>query len=175
MEMTFSSWSEYQVSILWSSWDVKTRWEFFLSWWAVVLATVVYYGIRFLIHLVEDQMEGKQPVKVERTGGGNSSYQGNDEVNQPMFKEHNPENASNRIGPSNERVYEEKISVTKYLWLRVLHAVLSGLNYGLALLLMLIAMTFNPSLFLALMVGYSIGDFVFYSKMRKHSLADCHN
>ena len=163
------------MSILWSSWDVKTRWEFFLSWWAVVLATVVYHGIRFLIHLVEDQMEGTLPLKVERTTGLHDSYQGSDEVNQPMIKESNPENA--RVGSvlPNVTVYEEKISVTKYLWFRLLHAVLSGLNYGLALLLMLVAMTFNPSLFLALMVGYCIGDFVFFSKMRKHSLADCHS
>lgn len=172
--MTFSPWSEYQVSILWSSWDVKTRWEFFLSWCAVVLATVVYYGIRFLIHLVEDQMEGTPPLKVERTTG-NGSYQGSDEVNQPMITKPNPEIA--RVGSvlPDVMVYEEKISVAKYWWFRLLHAVLSGLNYGLALLLMLVAMTFNPSLFLALMVGYSIGDFVFFSKMRKHSLADCHN
>ena len=171
MEMTFSSWSDYQVSILWSSWKVQTRWEFFLSWLAVVLATVVYYGVRFLIHLIEDQMESSASVTVRDNRGSNnsSSYQGN-EVNQPMFPKDN-ENA----GLVEDAPAHKDISVTKYLWLRLLHAVLSGLNYELALLLMLVAMTFNPSLFLALMTGYSIGDFVFYSRMRKHSLADCHS
>jgi hypothetical protein len=160
------------VSILWSSWKVKTKWEFFLSWWAVVLATVIYYGVRFLIHLIEDQMESSASVTVRDVRGSNNSpsYQGNNEVNQPMFPKDDEHADLVEDAPAHK-----DISVTKYMWLRLLHAVLSGLNYGLALLLMLVAMTFNPSLFLALMTGYSIGDFVFYSKMRKHSLADCHS
>lgn len=48
------------------------------------------------------------------------------------------------------------------LQLKVIHALLSSLNYGLALMLMLVAMTYNPSLFVALMVGYFLGDFLFH-------------
>lgn len=57
--------------------------------------------------------------------------------------------------------------------LRILHALLSGLNYGVALLLMLIAMTYNPGLFLALIFGYAVGDFLFFSKTR-YSVYECH-
>jgi hypothetical protein len=63
----------------------------------------------------------------------------------------------------------------RYLLLRLLHSVLSGFNYGLALLLMLIAMTYNPSLLIALIVGYIIGDFIFFARMRPQSSSvDCH-
>ena len=47
---------------------------------------------------------------------------------------------------------------------RVVHAVVSAINYGFALLLMLVAMTYNPSLFLALVVGYGAGDMIFYNR-----------
>ena len=66
------------------------------------------------------------------------------------------------------------MSPWRYFWFRVLHSILSGLNYGIALLLMLIAMTYNPSLFLALIVGYALGDFLFFSQMRPSSFSECH-
>ena len=70
---------------------------------------------------------------------------------------------------------DEFIEASRYLLLRLLHSIFSGLNYGMALMLMLVAMTFNPSLFLALVIGYSIGDFVFFVKMRpQSSMSDCH-
>ena len=47
---------------------------------------------------------------------------------------------------------------------RLLHAALSGLNYGLAMMLMLVVMTYNPNLFVALVVGYAIGDYYFFIK-----------
>ncbi len=37
-------------------------------------------------------------------------------------------------------------------------------------MLMLIAMTFNPGIFLALVVGYFFGDFIFYHKSGVPSL-----
>jgi hypothetical protein len=76
-----------------------------------------------------------------------------------------------KLDPKNKIV---SLSPWRYFWFRVLHAVLSGLNYGLALLLMLIAMTYNPSLFMALIVGYSFGDFIFFAQMRPASLSECH-
>jgi len=66
------------------------------------------------------------------------------------------------------------MSPWRYFWFRILHSILSGLNYGIALILMLIAMTYNPSLFLALIVGYSVGDFIFFSQMRPTNFSECH-
>jgi hypothetical protein len=61
------------------------------------------------------------------------------------------------------------------IFYRLCHAIVAGLTYGLALLLMLIAMTYNRYLFLSLIIGYMLGDFLFYSKMRKLSGSDCHS
>ena len=70
---------------------------------------------------------------------------------------------------------EKKLGPSNFFLLRLLHSVLSGYNYGVALVLMLIAMTFNPSLFLALVIGYALGDFIFYAKMKPQSSSiDCH-
>ena len=46
--------------------------------------------------------------------------------------------------------------------LRIVHSVLGAIHYGLSLLLMLVAMTFNSALFVALIIGYLIGDYIFY-------------
>ena len=44
---------------------------------------------------------------------------------------------------------------------KLLHGLLTATKYGLSLILMLVAMTYNPTLFIALFVGYWVGDFVF--------------
>lgn len=41
---------------------------------------------------------------------------------------------------------------------RLAHAGLSGLLYGYALILMLAAMTYNPGVFVALVLGYIAGE-----------------
>lgn len=83
-------------------------------------------------------------------------------------------NNANKRRETNSRTLEAA-SPAQYMMLRILHAVLSGLNYGVALLLMLVAMTFNPSLFVALMFGYGVGDFIFFTWTRPSSVAqDCH-
>lgn len=46
-------------------------------------------------------------------------------------------------------------------WCRLVQAVFSGLLYGYALLLMLVAMAYNPGLFLSLMAGWVIGELLF--------------
>jgi hypothetical protein len=50
------------------------------------------------------------------------------------------------------------------LILRATHAGLSGLSYLWSLLLMLVAMTYNPGLFVALVLGYALGDFLFFGR-----------
>ena len=44
--------------------------------------------------------------------------------------------------------------------LKILHSLITGLNYGLSLMIMLIAMSFIPSLFLAIFIGGCIGEYV---------------
>jgi hypothetical protein len=47
------------------------------------------------------------------------------------------------------------------LWCRLAQALLSGLLYGYALLLMLVAMAYNAGLFVCLMAGWVIGEALF--------------
>jgi Ctr copper transporter family len=44
--------------------------------------------------------------------------------------------------------------------LKLIHSTIAAFNYGLSLMLMLVAMTFIPSLFLALFIGGVIGEYV---------------
>eukprot|EP01035_Chromulina_nebulosa_P022251 gene22251-28822_t len=45
--------------------------------------------------------------------------------------------------------------------MKAIKSLVSAVKYGLSVMLMLVAMTFNPSLFLALFVGYWVGDMMF--------------
>lgn len=58
--------------------------------------------------------------------------------------------------------------------LRIMHAVLGGVSYGLAMLLMLVAMTYNPGLFVALIAGYTAGDFIFFRLSGSSPDSGCH-
>lgn len=65
-----------------------------------------------------------------------------------------------------------KLLLSRLPWSRRLaHAVLSGLLYAYALLLMLAAMTYNPGVFLALVCGYIAGEFAFGTSLAAGGLA----
>ena len=70
-----------------------------------------------------------------------------------------------RVEAGNNEDYSE--SQTKscdlytHIVLKTSYAIGCSLRFGLGLMLMLVAMTENPLLFLALMVGYAIGEYLF--------------
>lgn len=51
--MTFGSWKDYQLQLLWESWDIEEEWQYALSWIAVFLAVVLYHGVHYVIYSVE--------------------------------------------------------------------------------------------------------------------------
>jgi hypothetical protein len=64
-------------------------------------------------------------------------------------------------------------------FVRVMYSFVCMINYALSLLLMLVAMTYNSSLFLALCFGYGIGSFLFIPDAHHDSVVsntegDCH-
>ena len=64
-----------------------------------------------------------------------------------------------------DKLLENSTTISMSFKLRVArHAFVSAVNYGFALMLMLVAMSYNCSLFLALMVGYFLGDMIFYNR-----------
>ena len=188
MTMTFLPWETYKTSILFTSWKVQTKWEFALSWIAVAIFAIMYHAFRFLIYTLEEHMY--RPYTESDTSNNANAVAGTAGADQQSYHQlgdnnkgggegdiepnNNASNGTSSQREANSRTLE-MASPAQYMMLRVLHAVLSGLNYGVALLLMLVAMTFNPSLFVALMFGYAVGDFVFFSWTRPSSVAqDCH-
>lgn len=163
MSMTFSSWGTYKVSILFSSWEVSSKWEFTLSCFAIILATIIYHAVRYLIYILEDFMYLK-------------TRQGSSIIDRTEYtKVGEPNLDDERVTATDMSDASVHLSAARYLLLRAVHSVLSGLNYGLALMLMLVAMTYNPTLFLMLMIGYALGDFIFFAKIRDRSQGgECH-
>lgn len=47
------------------------------------------------------------------------------------------------------------------LFLRIVHAITHAVSYFISIILMLISMTFNPGIFVALIIGYWVGDLSF--------------
>ena len=179
MSMSFSSWSSYETTIIWAGWVVTTRWQFALSCLAVLLAAVGFHALRYRIYLLESYM-------AKGEGGGESvvynellteaATHGNC-CDLPEKEEGLGLGLEERRAPQGLTSTSEAVQAVgnRQLWLRGIHAVAAGSNYGLALFLMLVAMTYNPSLFLMLVVGYSIGDFFFFHKMESHIPAtECH-
>jgi hypothetical protein len=114
---------------------------------------VIYQSLRFLVFVVEDTMHPP-----------GSSYSTLESVERGGYRSAEAVPLTNKEGV---------LSAEKYFWFRVLHSLLSAATYGLALILMLMAMSFNPSIFISLVAGYGLGDFIFFARMRPTSL-DCH-
>jgi hypothetical protein len=198
MATSFLPWETYKGTILFDFWKVETKWEFALTWFAIVALAVIYHAIRFLIYTLEEYMY--KPVHASGSGstggaGGSSSSSsssssgggggggGSAMVGQEGYQRL-PDDKDPELGVSPDPTRGggaaptgsmESTAPSQYMLLRALHALISGFNYGVALLLMLVAMTYNPSLFLALMFGYALGDFIFFSWTRPASVAqDCH-
>lgn len=158
MTMTFGSWSDYELKIVWEGWDVKTKGQFALSWFAVVLMTIAYQGLKYWHSSLDSRMVS---LNLKRNGSGDEAVLPNEKTSLDLTTPSgNPKTAmyekllDNVIGGASEVP----------LKLVVLHAALAAFNYALALILMLVAMTYNPSLFMALIVGYFLGDIMFFRR-----------
>jgi len=133
MQMTFGKWSDYRVKVVWDGWDITSKTEFAFSWLMVLVMGVFYHVFRYTLLRVEEDMRKMVSSSYEGLLAGEKS---------------------DGMGIS---VSEDASGM---LMLRIKHACLSALHYTLALLLMLVAMTYNPSLFLAVCLGYGLGDFL---------------
>ena len=163
MTMTFTPWTDYKLKIVFDSWDVTTKWQFAFSWLAVVLITIGYQALKHYMERLD--LLGDPFVK-------------HGSVDDNLIHDVGKDAGAGLAGitsTGNRRAYSPKFIVY--------HACMVGLMYGLSLFLMLVAMTYNPWLFLALMIGYGVGGSIFYSRaqmMRKKYGAlkdadgDCH-
>lgn len=154
MVMTFTSWSDYQLKIVWDGWDVKTEWQFALSWFAVMFMTFAYQGLKHQHTYLEAQI---MSLRMKRSDSGDDKGSSSAETPTVSGTSRAPlveKLIDTVVGGSNEIPF-------KYV---LLHAFLGSVNYALALILMLVAMTYNPSLFMALVVGYFLGDIFFFRR-----------
>ena len=150
MVMTFQSWSSYQLQIVFEHWNVTTKWQFAGSWFAIVFLTVAYHGLKFSIAKMEAQ---ENSGHYKRHSLGDSSG-----ANVMGLDTNNISNISLTGVGSKTDAQVTGISSLKY---KLQHAALTGVSYGFSLILMLVAMTYNPWLFVALMIGWALGDFIF--------------
>jgi hypothetical protein len=187
MATTFSSWSDYKTKILFSMWMVDTWVEYLISCVVVAFLVIFYHANRYLLYMVEEKMNGGgrvRPRKVLSDGASAAPAIRNGGQYQSMDSEENCCKDDRTSSSSSLLQNNRNDSVSKntddamtdgmYLLLRVSHALISGGNYGLSLLLMMISMTFVPGIFLSLIIGYVLGDMIFYVKIKELTYEECH-
>jgi Ctr copper transporter family len=150
MDASFADWDTYKVRLLFKGWDVREPWQFALTWFVVLLAAMslhyldcAYLSMKSSMMQVLQQYSAKTAANID------------DEDIVVL------ENPTGRVARSRRPV---RWQITKLCM-----SLISGMRYAMTLFLMLTAMTYNPSLFLALVVGFFIGDFVccdFHVNMR---------
>ena len=142
MTTTFSQWQSYRLHLLFSTWDIQNPWEFALTFFAVLVAAIFF-------HLVDCFAECFQK--------GMTDYL--NESSPVLLSKNEKEEESKEVNPSaHSHVHNRPRGWTLII---LLYGTICASKYAIGLFLMLIAMTMNPSLFLALFIGYWIGDFIF--------------
>ena len=149
MDSTFSDWNTYQVQLLFSGWNVRNPWQFALTWLVVVLATMS-------LHYLECAYLSMKSSMVQVLTMHSAALAEADAVGVLVLEE--------PIGRVARATRPSRWKLTKLCM-----GLLSGMRYAMTLFLMLTAMTYNPLLFVALVVGFFLGDFVccdFHVNMR---------
>lgn len=157
MGMTFSSFSEYKLTLLFSWIKITDVWQFVVVWCGVFLVAILYHYMKFWTSNIEAEILGERKAAV--------LFGDLDDINESTFINKSAHKKYRKITPTNDEFS-----------LRLMHCLLVGVNYCISLLLMLVAMTYNSLLFIALILGYTTGDFLFFriKQAMFMSEADCH-
>lgn len=151
MEMYFSPWSEYKLTLLFSWCNITEIWQFVLAWIVVFSAAVFHHWLKLQVTNLETSMQGKRRHKVIHN----------------LFDDSDTDDQESYLINSNMKDFK-KLTQSQMLTLRVIHFALVASSYALSLLLMLVAMTYNSWLFMALILGYALGDFMFFQVLLGH-------
>ncbi|XP_063710862.1 protein SLC31A2-like [Symsagittifera roscoffensis] len=138
MQMTFYASSD--VTILWDKWETKETWQLALSCICWFLLAVIYEGVKALRNFVCQMNSMNSSTSV------NSS--------RPLM-EMSADCKKSLVNPNKSA--PPKIFSSEHLMQTVLHLIQMSLGY----LLMLVVMTFNVWLFVAVIFGYTVGFFLF--------------
>jgi hypothetical protein len=164
MSMTFAPFSTYQLKVIWGWWDVQTEGQYIATLLGMFVAVVLF---RWLVKFETAYVKRALAVttlagNIDCSGRGEregKSYRNdtlgvNTELEESLLTREGHEDAAG-LGPRVSSL--SKVPFQK----RVVQAALSAFLYMYALLLMLAAMTYNPGIFLALGIGYAVGELFF--------------
>lgn len=135
MRTTFSDWGSYQLQLLFRGWDIQTQWQFTLTWFAILIAVAC-------LHLVE----------CASTSMKHSMLQ--------ILRKRNEPKISDVGSPTSVALQPTGSRPFGWVVIKMIFGIISGLRYGLSLMLMLVATSYNPSIFVALVLGFFAGDFL---------------
>jgi hypothetical protein len=131
--------------LLFEQWDISTNLEFMLSWFIVLLVAILLHAVNYHVSCIE--------FKLLNWKSDFSSLPSDDE-GQPLV------------------IYSPKYNIFSY---RLAHSCGVGLLFALDMFLMLIAMQKYWSLFGALIIGYGIGDYIYFVHTpTKTNMSVCH-
>ncbi|CAF1083681.1 unnamed protein product [Adineta ricciae] len=149
MAMTFHG--GYTEQILFDQWNTKSVTAFVGSWFVIFFVAVLYEGLK----TVRDHLAKREILRHPLDEDNRQS---------PLVRQHDQQNdRSNnndllpRVRTSDNRTKRARLLSTYHIIQTLLHILQMGISY----LLMLIAMTFNVYLFLAVILGAGLGHFLF--------------
>ena len=170
MQMTFGRFTDYKVTIVWDWWKVTTLTQYLFSWLFVVFLVVLLFLVKMrLITTVEEKMRLLQMNSKEHNSDHTKNNNGKNTTNNAIESAVGEGTTTTRysllVGDKDNaresivhQISSSPPSLKAAWMLRLLHASLSAFGYALALLLMLISMTYNVGLCLALLCGYFLGE-----------------
>ena len=140
---TFTDWNVMQTHLLFRSYNIQEPYQFVLTWFMVMFAVVVNYIMRHvLIAMDRGMISALKSVRNETPIDSKSKSDVYETVHVHGM----------------DGVFVERPK--GWQTLKLIHSTIAAFNYGLSLMLMLVAMTFIPSLFLALFIGGVVGEYV---------------
>jgi hypothetical protein len=171
MVMTFSEWGDYKMQLVFDSWDIQTKTQYFFTWIFIVLAVVGWHGLKYVQSTIIEESIRK----------GALTYKSNnlDDIEYTTIKNSKLNSERQKFSSSQVLNAESSEQLKRLMMLRLIHSFITATSYGVALLLMLVSMTYNRGLFLALIIGYFLGDLLFFrynhASFRNYETEDqCH-
>ena len=146
MDMIFGPMSDYKVTLFFSFFSSKTRLEFAFLWFFIALVSASTHYLKLQLMHYE--------IKISKFYPATSTNSASHLEWMPLIAKAFATNSDSQL--------------LKY---RILHSLFSSVSYAVSLLLMFVAMTCNSSLFISLVMGYGVGDFIFYIQRQDNAVS----
>lgn len=132
-----------QTHLLFRSYNIEKPYQFVLTWFMVMFAVVVYYILKHVLLAMDKGMISALRTESEILANGSKEPIGD-------YQDYH-------------RATEDGVFLERpkgWQSVKLIHSTIAAFNYGLSLMLMLVAMSFIPSLFLALFIGAAVGEYL---------------